>query len=265
MNPIIILGMDNTGKTTLQKELVKAFKNRGVDAQALKSPGPGPKKVLMEWVLSNIHNQFYESRVNIYDRFTCIDQQIYGPICRNEFDTDYDMVTEVLLEGISTESRPMFIYCRPDKESILGFADGREQMEGVVENGREILEKFDELYFSLKAKGELIELYDYRTSSVDKLVSIHQEIIKAVDDTLLNNVDTNEVETVLKMGPDFDFEGGLGRVSDYILMTGLIRDVKRGLLLQGKLNSPEMDEIINKYVEFNEYTNKAIQEYINKL
>ena len=102
---IIIEGPDNSGKSTLAKNLSIALK-----IKIWHSPGPNTKEQLydsMDFVM--------EQEELILDRVPCISEQIYGPVLRGKNllqDTD-------LLEKLIEEKDPIFIYCRPSTDIIV--------------------------------------------------------------------------------------------------------------------------------------------------
>lgn len=188
MNPIIILGMDNTGKTTLTKKLVKKLEEletkegRRLDFVNLNiSPGPGEKGKLLDWVSSCMVNKFdTKYGIEIFDRFTCIDQQIYGPVCRGEHDMeDYENWTAILMNLLPSDMKPYVVYCRPHISKIVGFEDGREQMEGVVENAEKLLHRYDEMYFTLHSSSirNNVHIFNYEVDEIDNLIINYLEFV----------------------------------------------------------------------------------------
>lgn len=211
MNPIIIMGMDNTGKTTLQERLNKGikdyFKNlesvasqdkagllkeiKGMDIASIKSPGPLGRKEMHTWCYTqmirfdNPHN-----RIEIYDRFGAIDEQIYAPIVRNNHQLDHVKHLMNMMADLPLAARPFFIYSRPHKDKILGFEDGREQMEGVMENGEQLLKAYDELYFRMASSGLYhTVLYSYEAGhDISELVGQYIKFV-IMQKSLTANID----------------------------------------------------------------------------
>jgi GTPase SAR1 family protein len=149
---IIILGMDNTGKTTLFERICHEFELNGEH-----SPGPVTRECQTDWMLEQMVKEKEGGEHSIYDRFSCFEEMIYGKVLRDNPQYNFESPEVRLLKG----TNPLIIYARPPKECILGFEDGREQMEGVKERGVELLEAYDELYFKLKSKGWAVAHYDY--------------------------------------------------------------------------------------------------------
>ena len=70
---------------------------------------------------------------------------------------------------IKEKYKPIFIYCRPKKENVLDFGD-REQMEGVIEQSKKLLEAFDNLYNRMIQNEFDIFRYDYNVSTPEEMV-----------------------------------------------------------------------------------------------
>ena len=199
MNPIIVIGMDNTGKTTLVEGLKKAYNDYAsgiqdrkailpeelqgeidrisqTSAEVIKSPGPLNRKDMYKWCDTQIKRFGADpDKLVIYDRFGAIDEQIYAPIVRGMNQLDH---VEYLLEDmvyLPWNNVPFIIYARPDKDKILGFEDGREQMEGVIENGKELLAAYDNLYFKLLSEGNkyFITTYNFEYESPESMLEAY--------------------------------------------------------------------------------------------
>ena len=70
---------------------------------------------------------------------------------------------------IKEQYNPIFIYCRPKKENVFNFGD-REQMEGVIEQSKKLLEAFDNLYNRMIQNEFDIFRYDYNVSTPEEMV-----------------------------------------------------------------------------------------------
>lgn len=142
---IIIIGMDNTGKTTLAETLSKELK-----LKLIKSTGPKVTKVDM---ISNMLENLESSEDLIFERYNLFEEIIYGNILRREskFSLEDYIYKQTILH------KPLIIYCRPSKEKIFNFGS-REQMEGVIEEKEKLLKAWDELYLQIQ---ENIEVYRY--------------------------------------------------------------------------------------------------------
>ena len=132
---IVIIGMDNTGKTTLVNDMKNILK-----IESIKSPGPNFTK-----------EEMYE-------------EIIYGEILRHNPKFNFEDLMQ-----IKEKYNPIFIYCRPKKENVFNFGD-REQMEGVIEQSKKLLEAFDNLYNRMIQNEFDIFRYDYNVSTPEEMV-----------------------------------------------------------------------------------------------
>ena len=148
---IILEGPDNAGKTTLgvrlQRDLVVAL---------VHSPKPNPERT-PDQALAKSNSQLLPDR-HILDRVYVISEWVYGPICRggSALDNRHSKALECLLN-----QEHLIIYCRPPTQVILRN-NGREQMDGVLENHERIIQKYDEIMEELPRYGncQVIE-YDW--------------------------------------------------------------------------------------------------------
>lgn len=149
---IIVVGMDNTGKTTLVEGLHKIIKG-----ETIKSPGPIGEIGQKDWVINHIAN--YEGNDDvIFERFPLLEEMVYGPILRNKSNFMWGDGFFRLLN----KANPIIIYCRCSRASIMNWG-GREQYSGVIENADKLLAGYDDLYFRLLTKGFKCLVYDYET------------------------------------------------------------------------------------------------------
>lgn len=147
---IIVLGMDNTGKTTLCKELSKRLEYEHVT-----SLGPKASKEEME---EFIDSHLTDDKPMVFERFCFFEEMVYGNILRGQSKFHWDGPYHYRIQ----EAKPLIIYCRPSRRRILKFGD-REQMEGVIKNGEKLLATFDDLYFKLPAMGFFTTTYDFES------------------------------------------------------------------------------------------------------
>ena len=118
---IIVEGVDNTGKTTLIKQLKERFPL----LEVVKSPGPSPE--LGRWVCAELLQQ-QPAKTKIYDRFF-FSEFVYGPVLRDSICFS-DRESKLIL-GLLHVAYPLIVICyRNVKDSLKTFND-REQMEGV--------------------------------------------------------------------------------------------------------------------------------------
>jgi GTPase SAR1 family protein len=150
---IIVVGMDNTGKTTLCKTL--ASKLNAVHAKPL---GPGRSR---EDMFENIIHYMDMKETVIFERFSIFEELIYGKILRKNSKFDFKDVEMI------RHYHPVIVYCRPPKEVILNFGD-RAQMPGVIEKSERLIKEWDHLIYDC-ISGFKIITYDW---TKDKLGDI---------------------------------------------------------------------------------------------
>lgn len=131
---ILIVGMDNTGKTTLANNLSKKY-----NVEKTNWDYSLYKDLTREQYLDKFHDKMSKDDFVIFERFTPIEEQIYGNILRGKSKFEFEDVKNIL-----ELYHPYIIYCRPSDESIRNWND-REQMEGVVEKSEKLIKGFDDL------------------------------------------------------------------------------------------------------------------------
>lgn len=157
---IIIIGMDNTGKTTLVND-IKSILN----VNSIKSSGPGLTRAQMyEEVIKNLSGEEYL----VLERFPIIEELVYGKTLRNNPKFKFqDLIY------IKEKYHPLFIYCRPRKIDVYNFGE-REQMEGVIEKSKLLLEAFDNLYSDMMKEDFNIIRYDFNINTPSEIVNIYE-------------------------------------------------------------------------------------------
>lgn len=163
---IIVEGMDNTGKTILVHKLVSIL-----PLKKYKSPGPdiGEDKQI-EWVKDNLEK---EDEWVIYDRFPLISEPIYGGIIRGSH--NFEDPSKQYLYDVFKKKNPLIIYCRPPRDKVLSFEDGRAQMDGVKTKGSTLLNAYDKIITDLNDEGIKVVGYDY---TYDLLERVYSEVCK---------------------------------------------------------------------------------------
>lgn len=154
---IIVVGMDNTGKTTLVNQLKEFYK-----CESIKSPGPNYTRQEM---IDEIKKDLDLPNKVILERFSILEELVYGNVLRNhskfrlddmDWIRDYDFI---------------IIYCRPGDEVIYNFGD-REQMNGVIEEKEKLVEAWDNLIIDLARIGFVIIPYDWTKMNLDSITKI---------------------------------------------------------------------------------------------
>lgn len=175
---VVVEGMDNSGKSTLCKRLSHDLELPLVVYTAAKT-----REAMIQWTKEELArldklSSSGEVWASIYDRFRPISDQVYGPVLRgyNVF-SDTEEGVELFYRFLQLD--PLIIYCRPHSETILGFTDGREQMEGVIENGRKLLDQYDYFMARLLNKGVKVRSYDYENDDYQEIKNEVQLFIES--------------------------------------------------------------------------------------
>lgn len=131
---ILIVGMDNTGKTTLANKLSELYKvdKTNWDYSIY-------KHLTREEYLKKFYDKMNKDDFVIFERFTPIEEQIYGNVLRGVSKFKFKDVKEIL-----ETYKPYIIYCRPNDKIIKNWND-RDQMEGVIEKSNLLINGFDQL------------------------------------------------------------------------------------------------------------------------
>jgi len=154
---IIVVGMDNTGKTTLVNQLADYY-----GCESIKSLGPGYSRQEM---IDEIKRKLDLPGKKILERFSIIEECVYGNVLRNDpkftiddmdWIRDYDFV---------------IVYCRPEDEVIYNFGD-REQMVGVIEEKDKLVRAFDDLMINLSQRGFVVIPYDWTKMNIDTITNL---------------------------------------------------------------------------------------------
>lgn len=156
-NKIIVIGMDNTGKTTLVDYL-----NMELFIRQVKSPGPKLTKKQMSEIM---YGWLSSDEDLIIERFSLFEEITYGNVLRrnSKFDLngpEFEYVKKV---------KPIIIYCRPDDFNVFNFGD-REQMVGVIEQADKLLKAWDNLVGELEKQLTVIR-YNYNNKTMQELAN----------------------------------------------------------------------------------------------
>lgn len=151
---IIVVGMDNTGKTTLCDDLeykLKVFR--------VKPLGPGYNR---EQMLDNILYNMNKYTDVVFERFSIFEELVYGKVLRGESKFTFEDI------NLIRKYKPIIVYCRPSNEVIFNFGD-RQQMKGVIEQKEKLLKAWDKLIFD-SLEGFKVIKYDWTKDKLGKLL-----------------------------------------------------------------------------------------------
>lgn len=160
---LLIEGMDNTGKTTLARSLRDTLKWPLLADATVRGKDLGQK---IKWHM----HQMVLAQDNdiIFDRHSIISEHVYGTVLLGKNILAESPDWPALLQHFK-RTRPLIIYCRPPDEVVLKFEDGREQMGGVVENGKRLLDMYDMTMEQVFNYVPVVK-YDYTTSKVEDIL-----------------------------------------------------------------------------------------------
>jgi hypothetical protein len=145
---IIAEGMDNSGKTTLVQEIIKATGARLV---------PSLGKPNAEQAQERMRELLNDTDAKVYDRFVAFSDEVYGRVLRrgNILDPEaWQCINRVMRAGA------LVIYCRPPTDQILDFGE-RPQMKGVVEFGPRLIRRYDNMFDTIGEMGYESQIIRY--------------------------------------------------------------------------------------------------------
>lgn len=169
---IIIEGCDNTGKSTLLKQLCSRIPElRYVEH------GPRPPKDYNDYFteMLGVMSEGDVDRV-IVDRFY-FSELVYGPILRGKVGLAPCQVD--FLNATLRDIKPFIIICYNTNAAIKSTFSEREQLEGVEENIDKIQEKFFSLF---KGKNSYHDIehtfYDWREGLINPAYGLEALIVE---------------------------------------------------------------------------------------
>ena len=152
---IIVVGMDNTGKTTLVNQLSEYF-----GCESIKSLGPGYTRQEM---IEEVKRKLELPGIKILERFSILEECVYGKVLSNTPKFSIDDMDWI------RDYEFVIVYCRPEDDVIYNFGD-REQMVGVIEEKYKLVKEFDDLMIELSRRGFLVIPYDWTKMNYSSIV-----------------------------------------------------------------------------------------------
>lgn len=133
---IIIEGMDNSGKSTLCRQISAMLPTWQIQVSE------GPPKYQGEQN-ERVKRYLAYPKNTIYDRHPCVSQPIYG-----QMRTHSDSIDPALIESLYL-LHPLFIYCDPGVRGMQGHVERTEvdtpaHVAAIHENYRELLKMYRE-------------------------------------------------------------------------------------------------------------------------
>lgn len=151
---IIVVGMDNAGKTTLCNELAHKLSATHVEPM-----GPGFTR---EAMLDNILLYMNRNENVVFERFSIFEELVYGKTLRGKSKFSADDI------NLIKKYKPIIIYCRPSNDVIFNFGN-RAQMKGVIEQKEKLLKAWDSLIYDTLSGFKIIK-YDWTKDKLGNLL-----------------------------------------------------------------------------------------------
>ena len=155
---IVLMGVDNSGKTTLARNLKETMAEKGYEFSYMPPLGPAPLDKQEEYLDAVL---FDEKNV-IIDRLPIIEEEVAGRIFRGQ--NNFDKVNKEKVFGYF-QNVDMFIFCNPSLKVITDWGN-RPQMNGVKENVAELKSGYANLFAALWAELDGMDVcfhvYDWR-------------------------------------------------------------------------------------------------------
>lgn len=158
---ICIEGPDNSGKTTLVKELAYIYERPVIHA-------PRPESDEHAWGLFQDETQ--DSGTVILDRSQAMSGLIYDIVVRNQLPLFGREHIEKLAECT------LLIVCLPPLEDVLA-ENGREQMHGVASNHAKLYEAYKELANGGKIGHYSVFIYNWRIHTTTDVMNWIEEML----------------------------------------------------------------------------------------
>ena len=147
---IVIFGADNSGKTTLAKQIAEQYNLEYVRSI-------GPNKTAIEYG-DFLFQKLNEEGDHVFDRFSIIEEDVNGKVLRNVSNIDKNYIDRSLF----FDKVDLFIYANPSIKDITNWGD-REQMEGIKSHITDLIRSYSKYYRKLKTSGYNVVTYDWRS------------------------------------------------------------------------------------------------------
>lgn len=189
---LIFTGMDNSGKTTIVNKVA-----RDLGLPIVKSLGPhhsiDEKHI---WLLDQMTREKNFPGSVIFDRFLPFEEMVYGKVLR---DGPVYSLNDPYMKSLK-DLNPTIVYTRPHSSVIFNW-DGREQMDGVMEQKEKLLAAWDDLMWGLMARGWNVQVYDYQAENEkeeesrklhDHIMNLGEMFLQGMKDALDKNQEDEE-------------------------------------------------------------------------
>lgn len=138
---VVLMGVDNSGKTTLSKNLIEALGLEGYDFKYVPPLGKAP----LEKQLNRLDKILFNGDNLIIDRLPLIEEEVVGRVIRNR--SNFDKVNKAKIFEYY-KNIDVIIWCNPPLGVVTNWGD-RFQMEGIKDNVEQLYYGYEELFFNL--------------------------------------------------------------------------------------------------------------------
>lgn len=135
---IIVEGPDGTGKSTLIRHLISKYSDILVEMNGYNHLHNPP--YFQDWISDTLRLEFVRGQVPIHNRFF-YSELVYGPILRKEVRMTNQFIAATQM---SLRYNAFLVYCTLPYEDLVKSATLNPQMEGVVENLRDIYRGYND-------------------------------------------------------------------------------------------------------------------------
>jgi len=156
---IVLMGVDNSGKTTLATNLVEVLAEKGFNFNYMPPLGKAP----LEKQISHLDDILFSGENLIIDRLPIIEEEVVGRILRNQ--SNFDKINKDKIFGYY-QNVDMIIFCNPSLDVVTNWGD-RPQMDGIKENAKKLQDGYQKLFIKLLTEsvgmGIKFKGYDWRS------------------------------------------------------------------------------------------------------
>lgn len=160
---IVIIGLDNSGKTTLANSLVEMLEKSGSRCKYVHSLG----NVSLDQQLEFLNHELSEDTeydYKIFDRLPPIEEKVYGVVLRG-----VNRYGSTGIERFWLSKVDLFIFCNPGLDVITNWGN-REQMNGVIDNSKSLYNRYLEVYNELVNSGYNVKTYNFKMDDYKELI-----------------------------------------------------------------------------------------------
>ena len=151
---IVLIGTDNSGKSTLAKNLSSLWGEYKGGLEIVNPLGPKP----LSEQLNHMNNCLLQAGNKVIDRLPLFEEEVCGPIFRKESSFKY---VPTCYKALYLSQIDYVIFCDPGMEAITNWGS-RKQMSGVKENIDKLYQGYQSLISELEVYfGDRLMTYNY--------------------------------------------------------------------------------------------------------